>query len=390
MKLNRLKPEAIPAADEALRGEIRAFIADTLGDRPADLRARSWQGYDAEFSRALGRAGFIGLTLPREYGGRNLGPFARFVVLEELLAAGAPVAGHWIADRQSAQLILRFGSEDQRRRYLPAICRGEAFFCIGMSEPGSGSDLASVRTRAEPCDDGGWVLNGTKVWTSNAMHCHYMIALVRTSGKHGDRHSGLSQVLVDLSLPGVSVRPIVDISGDSHFCEVSFEDVTLQPQALVGVEGEGWQQVMAELVLERSGPERIYSSLVVLDTWIRVLRQNSASDKMVADNALVALGKMLGELAVLRAMSLSVSGAMARGESPVIEANLIKDLGTTFEQRLPQQILDIVADTPDEVMDGEFLRTLTFIAQVAPSFSLRGGTREILRGIVARGLGETL
>jgi alkylation response protein AidB-like acyl-CoA dehydrogenase len=386
--LNNLKAVAIPDEDEELRSEIRAFIAQTLAELPADQRAKSWRGYDADFSRALGQAGFIGLTLPTKYGGRNLGPFARFVVLEELLAVGAPVAGHWIADRQSAQLILRFGSENQRQSYLPAICRGESYFCIGMSEPGSGSDLASVRSQARLTDDGGWILNGTKIWTTNAMHSHYMIALVRTSGKHGDRHRGLSQLLVDLSLPGITISPIVDIAGDSHFCEVNFEDVKLHSDALVGVEGEGWKQVMAELVLERSGPERIYSSMVLLDTWTDLLKSRIARGEAVSDVTLATLGQLLGELAVLRAMSLAVTGSMARGENPATQATLIKDLGTSFEQRLPERILDVVASVPDELVDSEFLRTLTYVSQVAPSFSLRGGTREILRGIVARNLGE--
>lgn len=384
--LNSLALEKIPEQDEMLRSKIKAFLADALTNRPADLRARSWQGFDADFSRALGQAGFIGLTLPKKYGGQELGPFSRFVVLEELLAAGAPVAGHWIADRQSAQLLLRFGTDAQRNKYLPPICRGESFFCIGMSEPGSGSDLASVRSRAVAIDDGGWCLDGDKIWTSNAQHCHYMIALVRTSGEHGGRHSGLSQVLVDLSLPGITVRPIVDIAGDAHFCEVHFDAVKLPADALIGTEGEGWKQVMAELVLERSGPERIYSSIVLLDEWTSQLQKRLANQQAVSDTVLIAVGQLVAELAILRAMSIAVTACLARGESPAIEATLIKDLGTSFEQRIPEIILDLVGSLPDEMIDPEFLRTLSYVTQVAPSFSLRGGTREILRGIIARGL----
>ncbi|MFM2370584.1 MAG: hypothetical protein RIS85_306, partial [Pseudomonadota bacterium] len=236
----------LPPEDEALRPQIRAFIADHVADMPADARARSWQGFSAGFSRALGAAGFLGLTLPKTYGGQERGPFARFVVVEELLSAGAPVAAHWIADRQSAPLILRFGTEAQRQRHIPAICRGEQLFCIGMSEPGSGSDLASVRTRADRTDKG-WVLNGQKIWTTNAMHSDYMIALVRTSGTIADRHAGLSQLIVDLKAPGVTVRPIVDLAGDAHFAEVFFENVELDDDALIGNEGDGWKQVTAEL-----------------------------------------------------------------------------------------------------------------------------------------------
>ena len=172
---------AIPDEDEALRPCVRAIAGAAAAGLSLERRARSWSGFDAAFSRTLGREGLLGLTLPVEYGGGGRGPFARFVVVEELLAAGAPVAAHWIADRQSAPLILNFGTEAQRRFYLPRISRGEAVFCIGMSEPGSGSDLASVRTRAERTA-GGWRLNGQKIWTTNAANSDYMIALVRTSG----------------------------------------------------------------------------------------------------------------------------------------------------------------------------------------------------------------
>ena len=221
----------VPAADEELRQPVRSLIAEAMAEVPLEKRARSWQGFDAAFSRALGRAGMLGLTLPKAYGGAERGPFARFVIVEELLSAGAPVAAHWIADRQSAPLILNFGTDEQRNFYLPRISRGEAFFCIGMSEPGSGSDLASVRTRAERTDSG-WVLNGQKIWTTNALHSDYMIALVRTSGSAADRQKGLSQLIVDLKAPGVTIRPIVDLTGDAHFAEVFFEDVSLGASGL--------------------------------------------------------------------------------------------------------------------------------------------------------------
>ncbi|MFD2577645.1 acyl-CoA dehydrogenase family protein [Novosphingobium colocasiae] len=191
----------------------RELIARSIDAIPLDQRARSWQGFDRQFSRTLGKEGFLGLTLPRRYGGHDRGPFARFVVVEELLSAGAPVAAHWFADRQSAPLLLSYGTEAQKEFYVPRICRGEALFCIGMSEPGSGSDLASVRTRAEP-NGSGWLLNGQKIWTTNAAHSDYMIALVRTSGTTAERQKGLSQLIVDLKAPGVTVRPIVDLTGD--------------------------------------------------------------------------------------------------------------------------------------------------------------------------------
>lgn len=375
-----LQLAAIPAQDEALRASVRAFLREALHDMPADRRARSWMGYDAEFSRALARQGWLGLTLPAAYGGGERSNYARFVLSEELLAAGAPVSAHWIADRQTAPLILRYGSQAQRDFYLPRIIRGEAFFAIGMSEPDTGSDLASVRTRATP-QDGGWLLNGRKIWTTNAHRSHYMCALVRTSGAPEDRHRGLSQMIFDLTLPGIEIRPIRDITGDTHFCEVLFDNVRLPADALVGEEGSGWAQVTAELALERSGPERIYSSMVLIDGWLAHLRANGAPEPAQVRLA----GRLAANLAVLRAMSLAVTRRLNEGADAGLAAVLVKDLGTGFEQAVPEWIGQALraGPAPDEVL----ARTLAYLTVINPTFSLRGGTRHILRGIIARELG---
>jgi alkylation response protein AidB-like acyl-CoA dehydrogenase len=371
----------IPEAAEALRGEVKSFLADRLHDRPPHVRAKTWSGFDADFSRALAERGWLGLTLPKQYGGGGADAFSRFVLVEELLAAGAPVAAHWIGDRQSGPLLLHYGTEEQRQFYLPRICRGEIFFCIGMSEPNAGSDLASVRTRAVP-DGEGWVLNGSKIWTTFAHKSHYMIALVRTSGSPDDRQKGLSQFIIDLSLPGISIKPIVDLCGDAHFSEVFFEDVRLPAYALVGAEGQGWKQVNAELAFERSGPERIYSSLILLDLWADHVRRGRQDGPDVA-----RLGRLVARLTVLREMSIAITERLARGESPLLEAALFKDLGTEFEQAIPAEVADALAADPDAEADPELLRTLAYLMQINPAFSLRGGTREILRGMIARGLG---
>ncbi|WP_454721301.1 acyl-CoA dehydrogenase family protein [Delftia acidovorans] len=380
--LDSLALTRIPAEDEALRAEVRSFLAQAISGLPPHVRARSWGGYSAELSRQLGEKGWIGVTLPREYGGGGRSAFTRYVLVEEYLACGAPVGSHWIADRQSGPLILKYGTEAQKRFYLPRICRGEAFFCIGMSEPGAGSDLASVKTRAVP-NDKGFVLNGQKIWTTNAHHCHYMIALVRTSGEAGDRHKGLSQVIVDLSLPGVTVRPITDLSGDSHFCEVFFDNVQLPPDALIGQEGQGWEQVTAELAFERSGPERLFSSIVLFDEWLAWLRATGER----SEGALRLAGRVFTELAPLRAMSVAVQDKLVRGESPIVEAALVKELGTTLEQSIPAAIADDLFAREASEVPLELLRTLNYVTEVAPSYSLRGGTRDILRGMIARGLG---
>ncbi|MDB5451625.1 MAG: acyl-CoA dehydrogenase, partial [Caulobacteraceae bacterium] len=292
MSRHSLPPATIDAADGALRAPVRAFLAEWVADQPAAIRARSWMGFDADFTKALAARGWVGLTLPTEYGGGGRSHYARFVLVEELLVAGAPVAAHWIAERQSGPLILRYGTQAQKAFYVPRICSGEAYFCIGMSEPESGSDLASVRTRAERTATG-WRLNGSKIWTTYGHKAHYMIALVRTSAAAGERSAGLSQVLIDLSLPGVTRRPIRDLAGDEHFSELHFDDVELPPEALIGAEGEGWAQVNAELAFERSGPERIYSSMVLIVTWLDFMRRRGAPSDADAELA----GRLLGQLA---------------------------------------------------------------------------------------------
>lgn len=384
--LGTLALAAIPPEDEALRLPVREFARRYVADMAPEMRARSWMGFDAGFSRRLAERGWLGLTLPVEYGGQGRGHFARFVVVEELLAAGAPVSAHWIADRQSGPLIAKYGTEAQKRFYLPRICRAEAFFGIGMSEPNAGSDLASVGTRARKTA-AGWRLNGRKIWTTNAPRSHYIIALVRTSGTPADRHKGLSQFIVDLALPGVTIRPIRDLAGDAHFSEIFFDDVALADDALIGAEGAGWEQVSAELAFERSGPERVYSSIVLLEEWLSMLRRRVGCGAPADSASIALLGRFAAHLCVLREMSIAVTHLLAQGQSPMVEAALVKDLGTEFEQALPTLITDALAAMPDDEVEAPLARTLAYVAQVAPTFSLRGGTREILRGMIARGLG---
>lgn len=382
LALTALQPVGIPPEDEALRADLRDFLTEATANMPAERRARSWSGFDAAFSRELGRRGYLGLTLPKKYGGMERSAFARFVVVEELLNFGAPVAAHWIADRQSGPLIAKYGTEAQKCRYLPPICRGESFFGIGMSEPNSGSDLASVRTRAER-DGDGWRLNGQKIWTTHGQNCHYIIALVRTSGEPADRNNGLSQVIVDLNAPGVTRRPITDLTGDAHFSEIFFDDVHLDADALIGEEGRGWQQVTAELAFERSGPERFYTCMVLLDEWLNFIR----SDTGRSQRSEILAGELISRIAPLRALSLAITAGIERDESPVVEAALAKDIGTSIEQYIPEAIADDLMSRGDLELPTSLYATLAYTSLAAPSYSLRGGTREILRGMIARGLG---
>jgi alkylation response protein AidB-like acyl-CoA dehydrogenase len=365
-------PETAPA----LREQVRALVAEH-GERDPVRRANSWTKANPQFSKKLGEAGLLGMTWPKEYGGHERSQLERYVVIEELLAAGAPVGAHWIADRQSGPLLLRLGNEELKRRWVPAIARGEAFACIGLSEPNSGSDLASVRTAARR-DGDGWVLNGQKVWTTGAHVSHFMIALVRSEAG-SERQQGLSQFVVPMDTPGVSVKPIIDLTGAHEFNEVFFEDVRLPETALLGTEGEGWKQATAELSLERAGPERYLSSMVL---FLELVRYAGAKQDMALQQL---IGRLTADAWTLRLMSASVAAKLARGEDPALEATMVKDLGNSYEQAIPQ-LVQAAADLGDT--DAATLRDVCFyLLQVSPSFSLRGGTREIIKGIIARGLG---
>jgi len=374
-------PLEMPADIGLLRQQVRVFLNEELASMSAVARAHSWSGFDAEFSRKLGENNWIGMMWPEKYGGHERSAIERYVVIEELLAAGAPVAAHWIADRQSGAQILRYGGIPLIQRYLPAIARGELCFCIGMSEPNAGSDLAAIKTSASRVE-GGWKINGAKLWTTHVEKAHMMIALVRTSKRDdSNRHGGMSQFLVDLSLPGVEVKGITDHQGESHFGEVFLNDVLVGEEYLLGVEGEGWSQVNAELALERSGPERYMSSYRLLEELLAAVAPEPS------ELVVTRLGECAAELWTLRQMSMSVAGQLSRGENPALEAAIVKDLGACFEQKLPAMVQALLGEDLDSDAESSLMQVLSYLLRASPSFSLRGGTREILRGIIAKGLG---
>ncbi len=385
MTLDFAAPPASNAAAETLRGEVRRFLATELAGRTPQERAQSWSGVDPAFSRKMGERGWLGMTWPRAYGGQERSALERYVMLEEVLAAGAPVGFHWIAERQSGPNLLRYGTEAQRRAILPGIMRGETCFCIGMSEPDSGSDLAATRTRAAKVQ-GGWVVNGTKLWTTGAHHADYMILFCRTGAAGGaeDRHGGVSQFVVEMQAAqrnGMTVRPVLDMRGAHHFNEVVLEDLILPDDALLGAEGDGWTQVTGELAYERSGPDRFLSSFTLLAEALRALGPDAD------DGAALALGRLTAHIMALRRLSRSVAGMLQAGQDPALQASVVKDLGNVLEQETVEVVRLLLDREPDEGSGDAYVAVLAQLVMTAPSFSLRGGTREILRGIIARGMG---
>ncbi|MET7769980.1 acyl-CoA dehydrogenase family protein [Nocardia sp. NPDC005366] len=366
-----------------LRNQVRDFLRAELGAGSFVPTSDSWMsGFDPGFSARLGQHGWLGMTMPKRYGGHERTPIERFVVTEELLAHGAPVAAHWIADRQMAPGILAHGTEAQKQRYIPGIASGELFFAIGMSEPDAGSDLAAVRTRALADTDGSWTISGTKVWTTGAHTAHAMVLLARTDGEPTDRQSGLSQFVVDLSHPDIEVRPLRSIDGAAHFNEVIFHDVRVGAEALLGQRGKGWAQVMSELAFERSGPERYLSTMPLLRAWADELRRSEATPSQR-----ITLGTLTARAWALRQMSLSVAAELAAGRKPDTLAAMVKDIGSTFEGDLVEAVRASCDTEPRRSGGDPFARLLATSILHTPAFTLRGGTNEILRGIVARGMG---
>lgn len=372
----------VPPEAERLRAEVRDFLAAERSSGSFEPVKNSWFTFDLDFSRKCGERGYIGMTWPKRYGGHERSALERYVVVEELLAGGAPVGAHWIADRQSGPQILKHGSETLRERILPEIAAGRCVFAIGMSEPDTGSDLASVRTRAVRRNNE-WRINGTKVWTSNAHRANHMIALVRTAAPTEDRHAGLTQFVIDMSRPGLEVRPIYNLYGGHDFNEVVFRDYPAKDEEIVGEVGDGWQMVTSELALERSGPGRYLSDYQL---FLQLIREVANKPKGPDTHTVTVIGRLVAHLATLRHMSLSISGMLQREESPELEAALFKDIGTTFEREIPEVARLLVAVEPELEAADAYRDVLARVMLQAPAFTLRGGTQEILRGIIAKGL----
>lgn len=363
-----------------LRSEVRAFLKQARQQELFEPSSHGWAIPSPAFSQALGERGWLGMTWPKQYGGHERTALERHVVTEELLAAGAPVRAHWVADRQSGPLLLRFGTEHQRQTFLPEMAAGRLHFCIGMSEADSGSDLASIRMKAERVD-GGWLVNGAKIWTSNAHRVHMMILFARTGPRGETRREGVSQFLVDLTLPGIKIRPILNLAGEHDFNEVVFTDVFLPDAMVIGTIGNGWQQVTSELTYERSGPDRWMSSYHVLRAYLDGLDPGTVPPS--------SIGRLVSKLWTLHQMSMSVASMMERGITPSVEAALVKDRGTQFEREIPEILRTLTTESSraDSAASSLFNESLEYSLLHAPSYTIRGGTKEILRGIIAKSLG---
>jgi acyl-CoA dehydrogenase len=376
-------PIRLPRACAALRDDVRKFLADEISAGTFNPNTPQTEDNDNRaFSRRVGERGWIGMTWPKTYGGHERTFLERYVVTEEMRIANAPTRRFFVADRQSGPVLLKYANERIKMDIVPRICRGEVCFAIGMSEPNSGSDLFAAKTRATRTA-GGWLINGSKVWTTSAHFADYMLAIFRTSPptKENRRH-GLTQFLVDMKTPGITINPIAQMSGLSEFNEVVFEDAFVPDDHLLGEIDGAWKQATSELAYERSGPERFLETLYVLTELVRAVGDDP--DPRAAEG----IGRLVAQLHTLRRMSVSVAGMLQAGKEPVVEASIVKDIGTLWEQQLPHRVRALAAFVEPEASNHDTLQDqIAFATRLAPKLTIQGGTTEVLRGIIARGLG---
>jgi alkylation response protein AidB-like acyl-CoA dehydrogenase len=343
-------------------------------------------GFSREFSLKLGARGWIGLTWPKQYGGQTRSYLDRVILTEELLRAGAPVAAHWLGDRQVGPALLAYGSEEQKADILPRLTRGELVFCLGMSEPGSGSDLASLRTKA--VDEGDhFSLTGQKIWTSFAHVADYAYLVARTDS-NAPKHKGISEFLVDMRTPGITVRPLIDITGEHHFNEVFFDNVRVPKSYLIGEQNRGWYQIASQLDYERSGIERLLSNYPLFRDTVRYAQEKGLTKDPLLRNQ---LAQTQVELDLGRFMVYKVAWLLSQGHVPNHEAAMAKCFCTEIEQRIAQLVSQVLGDyavlapgSPAARLAGRAARTYLY----APAYTIQGGTSNVLRNIMAiRGLG---
>ena len=358
--------------DTEVRSRARAAIATWFEDPEHRPVPDAWlRGFEPEFSRLLSREGLIGVSWPTEYGGGGRSNVDRLAVTEELLRAGAPSAAHWSSERQIGPALMRLGTPEAREELLPKIISIEAIFCLGMSELQAGSDLAAVETTATRVD-GGWLINGTKMWTGHAHRATHAYVLARTS-QEDRKHRGLSEFLVDMDPATITVTPIINIAGEHRFNRVDFRDAFVPDYRLLGVEGNGWRQVVEQLSFERGGSERYLSSYLLFSEMLRraALDGSGSLDPMIGD--------LTQRLAVLRQLALDVAGSLDAGEAPVKSAAALKLLGNQFEIDVIEGFRRCAGP-----QDAERLSDFAVSLQSSPGFELRGGAVEVLLSIIAR------
>lgn len=350
-------------AQTALRELARDVATDAV--RRFGRHNDSWiNGFSKEFAKELAALGWIGMTWPAEFGGGGRPPIDRLIVAEELISAGAPIAAMWFADRQMGPTLIAYGRPDQQAELLPRILSGDTTWCIGMSEPDAGSDLASLATSAR-LDGDEWVIDGQKIWTSFAEVADYCYLICRTRTE-GPPHAGISEIVVPMSAPGIEVRPITDMTTNRHFCEVFFTGVRVPASNLVGTEGGAFKQTMRQLEHERGGIDRLVSNHALFRD---ALERADASDPLLRQEIAAIEGAYrIGRILVIREVLK---------QAPAGFSAATKCFCTEHEQRVAAFVARVLG--PDALLWDQVGRGLAY----APAYTIMGGTSNVMRNILA-------
>ena len=346
----------------ALREEAAAVAADAV-QRFGRHNVTWMNGYSKEFSQELAERGWIGMIWPKEFGGGGRPPIDRLIVGEEMIKAGAPIAASWFGDRQMGPALIQYGTKEQQEQFLPDILAGKSTWCIGMSEPNSGSDLASLKTSAR--DDGDeWVINGQKIWTSFGAHADYCYLICRTNSE-GPPHAGISEIIVPMNTPGIEIRPITDMTTNRHFCEVFFTDARVPKANLVGREGGAFGQTMRQLEHERGGIDRLMSNyaqfkhaMSLADTSKSTVRQEIAK---------LETGYRIGRILVIREVLK---------QAPAGFSAATKCFCTEHQQKVDEFVYRMMGASGalwDDMVQG-----LVY----GPGYTIMGGTSNVMRNIL--------
>ena len=380
--------------EQALRAEVRQWLHDNLPPgwgrtvfEPRDEDERAT--LRLEWEKKLYAGGWSGITWPREYGGRGASPIENAIFLEEMARADAPDGLNIIGRNLIGPTLMAHGSEAQKQRFLPAILRAEEVWCQGFSEPGSGSDLASVRCKAVR-DGDAFVINGQKIWTSFAQHSHWCFMLVRTD-PNAVKHRGLSFILLDMRSPGITIRPLVQITGESEFNEVFFDDVRVPAENLVGEINAGWRIAMTTLQFER-GPEEALPRRVRFqrdfDRLLALAKTTQRGGRPVSTDPVLRqkLAASHIELEIMRLNGLRGLTRLARGEELGIESSFNKLYWSHMYQRLTETAMEVAGAAStlaygDPLAPAQGLFAHRFLTSRA--MTIYSGTSEIQRNIVA-------
>jgi alkylation response protein AidB-like acyl-CoA dehydrogenase len=324
----------------------------------------SWiNGFSKGFAKELAALGWIGMTWPVEHGGGGRPPIDRLIVGEELIRAGAPIAAMWFADRQMGPTLIAFGRPDQQRAFLPGILAGETTWCIGMSEPDAGSDLAALKTSARR-DGDEYVINGQKIWTSFGEVADYCYLICRTSND-GPPHQGISEIIVPMETPGIEVRTIKDMTTNRHFAEVFYNDVRVPATNLVGVEGNAFKQTMRQLEHERGGIDRLVSNHALYR--IALERADTTDPRVRQEIAALEIGYRLGRVLVIREVLR---------QAPAGFSSATKCFCTEHEQRVATFVAGVLG--PEATLWSDVVHGLLY----APGYTIMGGTSNVMRNIL--------